>query len=154
MKHTMSNTPEANVKKAIDKLLKAYEFIIVDRYTSDYTGEWSFPTPKSHAEQYKIMWWYKPQAGTYGRSGVPDYIGCISGRMFGIEAKANGNTLTTLQRNQLTQIHKAGGEIFVINGITEDRQITLNHVYMELEGWLKEQHAAFKARQIMGIQNV
>lgn len=136
----MSATPENRVKKIIDNLLKDYQFIEVPGMMHKDTWPFAIPDPK-----YKILWWYKPQAGTYGRSGIPDYIGCYSGHLFAIEAKAGGNNLTEAQRRAIVDIEKAGGTVFVVRGGPEDAG------YLGLRNWLDEQAAAFKARLIMGI---
>lgn len=146
------NTPENNVKKQIDKLLKAYEFVEVPFFPQPIT-EWpdAFNVNK-YTTKIKLLWWYKPNAGAYGRAGIPDYVGCLAGKMFGIEAKANGNGLTKLQEVCVQQIRESLGRVFVIHGQTDfTRQILLNQEYAELEEWLKEEHAAYKARNVMGI---
>ena len=81
----MGMTPEGKVKKKIDKMLKA-----------------------------KGVWWFKPQSGPYGSSGIPDYICCVEGRFFGIEAKSGPTKKpTALQLKCMADIEKAGGKCFV-----------------------------------------
>jgi Holliday junction resolvase len=53
--------------------------------------------------------------GGYGKSGVPDIIGCYRGCFFGIECKAGTNKPTPLQEKNLREIRDAGGVAFVIN---------------------------------------
>ena len=53
--------------------------------------------------------------GGYGRSGVPDIIGCYRGYFFGIECKAGSNKPTPLQEKNIQEIRDAGGVAFVIN---------------------------------------
>lgn len=79
-------TPEAKVKKKVTEILKA------------------------HGAYY-----FYPVTGGYGASGVPDIIGCIKGRFFGIECKAGRGTTTALQEKNLQQIRDTGGEALVIN---------------------------------------
>lgn len=158
------NTPENTVKKQIDKLLKAYEFvevpnILIPSITASLSSVSIHSGPNiryaleaPYTTKIKLLWWYKPNAGAYGRAGIPDYIGCLAGKMFGIEAKANGNGLTKLQEVCVDQIRESLGRVFVIHGQTDlTRQIILNYEYAELEEWLKEAHAAYKARNVMGI---
>jgi len=79
-------TPEGKIKKKIDAMLKS-----------------------------KGVWYFKPQAGQYGRSGIPDYIICIRGSFVGIEAKANKTKkLTALQAQAGSKIGAAGGMFFVV----------------------------------------
>lgn len=79
-------TPEAKVKKKVTEILKA------------------------HGAYY-----FYPVTGGYGSSGVPDIIGCVNGRFFGIECKAGRGTTTALQDKNLQQIKDAGGVSLVVN---------------------------------------
>ena len=47
-------------------------------------------------KRYKVYYFY-PMTGGYGRSGVPDIVGCYKGQFFGIECKAGKNKPTALQ---------------------------------------------------------
>ena len=85
----MAMTPEKKVKQKVAKLLK-------------------------EAGAY----YFFPATGGYGRSGVPDIVGCLEGNFFGIECKAGKNTTTALQELELEKIRKSGGRAIVIN---EDR---------------------------------
>ena len=79
-------TPEAKVKKKIVDKLKA-----VGAY------------------------YFYPVTGGFGRSGVPDIIGCYKGWFFGIECKAGKNKPTALQEKNLADIAKIGGIAMVVN---------------------------------------
>jgi hypothetical protein len=79
-------TPEAKVKAKVDKLL----------------------------HQHKI-WFYSPQAGPYGRAGIPDRVAIVRGQFVGIEVKADRTKKPTqLQRHAMAQIEAAGGKCFVV----------------------------------------
>lgn len=82
----MASTPEAKVKKKVTEQLKA----IGAYYFYAFTGG-------------------------YGRSGVPDIIGCYRGYFFAIECKAGKNKPTPLQEKNIEEIEKAGGQVIVIN---------------------------------------
>lgn len=56
-----------------------------------------------------------PVMGGYGRSGIPDVIGCYRGCFFAIECKAGKNTTTALQERELQKIRDAGGIAIVVN---------------------------------------
>ena len=56
-----------------------------------------------------------PATGGYGRSGIPDIVGCYRGCFFAIECKAGANKPTALQERELQRIRKAGGFAFVVN---------------------------------------
>ena len=46
-------------------------------------------------------YYFYPMTGGYGRSGVPDIIGCYRSKFFGIEVKAGKNKPTALQMKPL-----------------------------------------------------
>ena len=52
---------------------------------------------------------FMPATGGYGRSGVPDLVGCCNGKFFAIECKAGKGKTTALQDNELRKIKEAGG---------------------------------------------
>jgi len=79
-------TPEAKVKKTCKKIL-------------DDLG----------------AYYFMPQAGAFGRSGVPDIIGCLCGKFFAIECKAGKGETTALQDKEIKNIRDAGGIALVIN---------------------------------------
>jgi len=82
----MAMTPEAKVKKKVVEQLR----------------------------QLKAYYFY-PVTGGYGRSGVPDIVGCYQGKFFGIECKAGKNTPTPLQQINLDDIEKQNGIALVVN---------------------------------------
>jgi len=60
-------------------------------------------------------YYFFPATGGYGRSGVPDIVGCYNGMFFGIECKAGKGTTTALQDRELQRIKDAGGIALVVN---------------------------------------
>ena len=82
----MAMTPEGKVKKAVVKQLKELG-----------------------------AYYFFPMTGGYGKSGVPDIVGCHEGKFFGIECKAGRNKPTALQEKNLRDIKNAGGLSLVIN---------------------------------------
>lgn len=81
-------TPEGKVKARIDKLLALYK---------------------------SYLWFFSPQSGIYGNSGIPDRIACVCGHMIGIEAKADSTKKPTpLQKKCMDKIELAGGKCFVV----------------------------------------
>lgn len=80
------NTPEKKVKTAVKKILEA------------------------HGAYY-----FMPATGGYGRSGVPDIVGCHNGWFFAIECKAGSNKPTELQNREMDKISKAFGFVMVVN---------------------------------------
>lgn len=79
-------TPEGKVKKNIDKILKKHG-----------------------------VWFFKPMTYGRGRSGIPDYICCVFGAFFSIEAKAGNNEPTAAQDKEGQLIQKSGGWWIVVN---------------------------------------
>jgi hypothetical protein len=75
-------------------------------------------TPEWHEKQ-KIKkyldargcWHFSPFMKGYGKTGVPDIIGClpISGRLFAIEVKRPGKQPTPLQYRRLQEISSKSG---------------------------------------------
>ena len=60
-------------------------------------------------------YYFYPVTGGYGRSGVPDIVGCYQGLFFGVECKAGKNKPTPLQEKNLKEISEAGGLALVVN---------------------------------------
>lgn len=70
------------------------------------------------------VWYFMPQGTVMGRAGIPDYVGCYDGRLFGIEAKAGNGKQTALQKHEATRIREAGGEYFLVNEQNMDEEFT------------------------------
>tara|TARA_E500000305_G_scaffold104100_1_gene100124 strand:+ start:252 stop:551 length:300 start_codon:yes stop_codon:yes gene_type:complete len=82
----MATTPEGKIKNKLDKMLK-----------------------------YEKVWYYSPQAGPFGRAGVPDRVAILSGQFIGIECKADRSKKpTALQLKCMQEIEDAGGKCFVV----------------------------------------
>lgn len=63
------------------------------------------------------VWYHMPPASVYGMRGIPDFICCVNGYFFAIEAKRPDKRikgLTPLQRLQMREITKSGGYHAVI----------------------------------------
>jgi len=82
----MATTPEGRIKNKLDKMLKS-----------------------------ERVWFYSPQAGPFGRAGVPDRVAILGGRFIGIECKADRTKKpTALQLKCMKEIEMAGGTCFVV----------------------------------------
>lgn len=99
----MAQTPEKLVKNRIDAILKELG-----------------------------VWYFKPSANGYGRSSIPDFIGCLEGGFIAIEAKAKGNKPTVLQAREIERIKAAGGFAKVIN------EENVDGLKADLEEWSKK----------------
>jgi len=60
-------------------------------------------------------YYFFPATGGFGSSGVPDIVGCLNGRFFGIECKAGQGKPTRLQLSHLNEIKMRGGVSIVVN---------------------------------------
>ena len=82
----MASTPEGRIKAKVDKLLKELG-----------------------------VWYYSPQAGPYGTSGIPDRVAIVDGLFVGVECKADAKKKpTALQQKCMRDIELAGGKCFVV----------------------------------------
>jgi|TARA_R110000765_G_scaffold344066_1_gene434349 hypothetical protein len=82
----MATTPEGKIKNKLDKMLK-----------------------------YEKVWYYSPQAGPFGRAGVPDRVAILGGQFIGLECKADRTKKpTALQLQCMQEIEDAGGKCFVV----------------------------------------
>lgn len=86
----MAATPEGKVKNEIKKILKGY-------------GD--------------KVYWFMPAMGSFGKSGVPDFIICVNGYFVAVEAKDDQvkNPPTELQKTNLQGIVGAGGVSMVVD---------------------------------------
>lgn len=66
------------------------------------------------------VYYFLPATGGYGRSGVPDIVGCFNGKFWAIECKAGKGTTTALQDRELNAIRNARGEAWVVNEANVD----------------------------------
>ena len=79
-------TPEGNIKRKLDATLKHHG-----------------------------IWYYSPQSGPFGKSGIPDRVAIVKGRFIGIECKADrGKKPTALQLKTMKEIEEQGGKCFVV----------------------------------------
>ncbi len=85
-------------------------------------------------EQLKSLgpecWWFMPEQGGRGRSGIPDFVGCYRGRFFAIEAKADGGKVSPFQHREMKGIAAARGAPWVVRGKTQASAVahTMNHL--------------------------
>lgn len=83
------------------------------------------PEGKVKAQVKKVLeklgaYYFMPATGGYGKSGVPDFVGCIEGKFFAIECKAGKGKLTELQEREIAAIRKEEGAVFVVNEMNLD----------------------------------
>ena len=68
-------------------------------------------------------WYFMPMMNGYGRTGIPDFVGCYKGKFFAIEAKAEGGTVTPNQQRELLAIVEHDGVCVVAKGETAEQQV-------------------------------
>jgi hypothetical protein len=88
------------------------------------------PEAKVKAKVKKILdivgcYYFFPQTGGYGSSGVPDIVVCHQGKFIGIECKARDNKPTELQKHNLELIKKNKGLALVINESNIEELVTI-----------------------------
>jgi hypothetical protein len=64
---------------------------------------------KALRQSGRRVWWVKLHGGPMQRSGVPDLLVVIDGRVVFVELKAPGNEPSRLQEHTIAQIEAAGG---------------------------------------------
>ena len=79
-------------------------------------------------------YYFMPIGGPYSRNGVPDFVGCLNGMFFSIEAKAGKGKTTALQDRELERIRQAGGLALIVN------EENLDGLKIILEGWNGHNH--------------
>jgi hypothetical protein len=82
---------------------------------------------KSHS---KVTWWFMPLGTNLGRSGIPDFIGCVNGNMFAIETKSGKNDLTANQLRETQLLVQAGAKVWIV------RELSLDSFMVEFDAWV------------------
>lgn len=98
----MAMTPEAKVKKAVCAVLDDFG-----------------------------IYYFKPPANGFGRSGIPDIIMCANGKFGAVECKAGKGKTTALQERELDRIESAGGFVFVA------REDNIQELKEKLASWTR-----------------
>ena len=70
---------------------------------------------KSVLRSYTPSWWFMPPAKGYGKAGIPDFLGCINGKMFAVETKFGSNKPTAMQYREMNSITLSGGAVWIVN---------------------------------------
>lgn len=86
---------------------------------------------KSVLKDSRVAWWFMPPANGYGRSGIPDFVGCVRGCMFAIETKFGRGTTTANQEREIFGLRTAGAQVWIVNEHNIDQWI------LEFEAWME-----------------
>lgn len=62
-----------------------------------------------------IQWHFKVFGNAFQESGIPDLLGCINGRLVGLEVKSSSGKPSELQLYKIDLINKAGGYATVVS---------------------------------------
>jgi Holliday junction resolvase len=100
----MPETPERKVKKKVVRIL----------------------------DEFGAYYFY-PVTGGYGRSGVPDIVGCYKGKFIAIECKAGKGKTTALQDKNINAIRAQNGRALVVN---EDNIADVIQLLIDIENGL------------------
>lgn len=76
---------------------------------------------------FEDIWYFSPMAGQFGNTGVPDHLYLWNGVFIVIEAKAEGNSPTTLQWKHLKHIARQGGVAAVVTGKDLDKMVKIRN---------------------------
>ena len=69
----------------------------------------------------KGCWWFMPPANGYGRSGIPDFLGCVNGYLFAIETKFGRGTTTANQEREIELLSRAKAEVWIVRESSVDQ---------------------------------
>ena len=78
--------------------------------------------------RYPKAYVYKPQGGAYGKKGAHDFIFCIDGKFFTVEAKVVSNTMSPMQLSTQRNVQGAGGFSECLTGKDET-------IFERIEKW-------------------
>ena len=74
-------------------------------------------------------WWFMPPANGFGRSGVPDFVGHVSGNFFAVETKFGKGTTTANQEREIQAISQAKGQVWIV------RETSVDDWHLEFKAW-------------------
>lgn len=60
-------------------------------------------------------YWFMPPANGYGRAGVSDLVGCVSGRFFAVETKFGYGKPTANQLREIAKVKASGAPAWIVN---------------------------------------
>jgi len=86
------------------------------------------PEAKVKAEIKKVLaeygcWYFMPAMNGYGRSGIPDFVGCYNGVFFAIEAKSANGKLTPNQEREIAAMVAVGARVVVARSAETVREM-------------------------------
>ena len=91
-----------------------------DKYTKTYAIESKLQTKLIYVlkKTFGEHIWFSKISDRYNR-GIPDIVGCINGKFFGLELKATKGKPTLLQMYTMDKINEAGGKACIVRTVAE-----------------------------------
>jgi UDP-glucose 6-dehydrogenase len=77
-----------------------------------------------------ICCWFMPPANGYGRSGIPDFVGCVNGFMFAVETKFGKGTTTANQEREIQALMMSGAKVWIV------RETSVDVWEIEFKAWV------------------
>jgi hypothetical protein len=77
-----------------------------------------------------LCWWFMPPANGYGRSGIPDFVGCVNGYMFAVETKYGKGTTTANQEREIAALIRSGAKVWIV------RETSVDVWAIEFKAWV------------------
>jgi hypothetical protein len=74
-------------------------------------------------------WWFMPPANGFGRSGIPDFAGCVNGYMFAVETKFGKGTTTANQDREIQTLIQSGARVWIV------RETNVDDWHIEFKAW-------------------
>ena len=111
----MDTIDEVLVSRINDELIKNG-----DKYKKTYAIESKLQTKLIDVlkKTFGEYIWFSKISDRYNR-GIPDIVGCINGKFFGLELKATKGKPTLLQMYAMDKINKAGGKACIVRTVAE-----------------------------------
>lgn len=75
------------------------------------------------------LWYFMPPANGYGRSGIPDFVGCYKGNTFAVETKFGHNDPTNNQIREIHHLTRSGAKVDIV------RETNIEMWADEFRGW-------------------
>jgi len=84
---------------------------------------------KATLKEVPKCYWFMPPANGFGKAGVPDFVGWVSGHAFCVETKYGRGECTPNQTREITNATQAGAQVWIVRETNVDAWIS------EFRGW-------------------
>ena len=69
--------------------------------------------------EFPTSYWFKHHGGPFSRAGMPDLIGCVSGRYVALEVKRPVGSASRVQRSTIARLKRAGALTGIVKSPAE-----------------------------------